>query len=109
MAELTVSELFERMPAVFQAEKSTGIDATIQFQLTGENGGEWVVTIKNKECKVEKGSVPNPKLKLIADGKLFLDVITGKTDATRAYMQGKLKLVGDMSLAMRLMNLFKLG
>ncbi len=109
MAEFTVAELMERMPSVFQAEKSAGIDATILFQLTGESGGEWVLTIKDKTCKIEKGTIANPKLKLIADGKLFLDVITGKTDPTRAFMQGKLKLVGDMSLAMRLMNLFKVS
>jgi putative sterol carrier protein len=109
MPDMTVQELINLMPGAFQAEKAVGLDTTIQFSITGEGGGDWVMTIKEKQCKVETGTLPNPRLKLIADSKIFLDVITGKMDGTRAFMQGKLKLVGDMSLAMRLMNLFKLS
>jgi len=38
-----------------------------------------------------------------------MDVFTGKQDGVRAYMQGKLRVSGDMSLAMRLTNFFKLS
>ena len=109
MSELTIQSLMERMQAAFIPENSAGYDVTIQVALQGEGGGDWVVTISNQRCTVTKGTIANPTLKMSGDVQTVLDVFTGKQDGTRAYMQGKLRLTGDMSLAMRLTNLFKLS
>ena len=37
----------------------------------------------------------------------FVKISTGAMDATMAFMQGKLKVEGDMSVAMQLQNLMK--
>jgi len=47
-------------------------------------------------------------LKMSGDAQTVMDVFSGKQDGVRAYMQGKLRVAGDMSLAMRLTGLFKL-
>ncbi len=106
---ITVEELFAKMPGAFLAEKAAGVDAVIQFKFTGEQAGDWFVTIKDGKCEVEKGVHATPKLTLAAAGTDAVKVLTGQMDGMQAFMQGKLRLTGDMSLAMKLMGLFKLS
>ena len=46
---------------------------------------------------------------LAADSQDYKDVILGITNAMQAFMMGKLKLTGDLGMAMKLPNLFKMG
>jgi putative sterol carrier protein len=108
MSEITVQELMDRMPKAFMPEKAEGVDTVIQYNLTGEEGGNWIITIKDGECTVEPGEAKNPKMTLTADAQDYKDVITGKSNAMQAFMQGKLKLAGDLNMAMKLTNFFKM-
>jgi putative sterol carrier protein len=104
---LTVKDLMERMPGAFLADKAEGVDATIQFHL-GE-GGDWICTIKDQNCTVEPGTVEDPNLAVTADEADYIDMITGKLNAMTAIATQKVKLKGDLNLAMKYMNLFDLG
>jgi putative sterol carrier protein len=106
--DLTIEKLMGLMPKAFVPEKAQGVDAVIQYQLTGDQGGDWIITIKDGTCAVEKGTAPTPKLTLMAEGKDYLDVVTGKVNAMTSFSAGKLKLKGDLGLAMKLMSYFKL-
>ncbi len=108
MSDITVKDLMERMPKAFLPEKAVGVDAVIQYHLTGEEGGDWVVTIRDGQCTVEEGTAENPRLTLTADAQDYKDVILGKLDGMKAFMTGKLRLSGDLNLAMKLTNFFKL-
>jgi putative sterol carrier protein len=109
MSEITVSELMSRMPKAFQPEKAGGVEAVIQYHLTGEEGGDWIITIEDGKCTVVEGEADNPDMTLTADAQDYKEVILGKTDAMQAFMKGKLKLAGDLNLAMKLPNFFKMG
>ncbi len=91
----------------FQPEKATGVNAKIQFHITGNQGGDWVATIQNQKLAVEPGTTPNPNLTLGADTQDIFNVINGKLNPMAAFMQGKVQIKGDMGLAMRLLDLFK--
>jgi putative sterol carrier protein len=104
---ITVAELFEKMPAAFLPEKAAGVDAIIQFKFTGEQAGDWYITIKDNQCTVNQGIGSSPKLTLSAAGTDAVKVLTGEMDGMQAFMQGKLRLTGDMSLAMKLLSMFK--
>ena len=108
MSEITVKELMERMPKAFLPEKAKGVEAVIQYHLSGEEGGDWIITIKDGKCTVEEGVAENPTLTLEADAQDYKDVILGKLDGMAAFMQGKLKLKGNLNLAMKLTSFFKL-
>ena len=108
MSDLSIQSLMDRMQSAFMPDKAAGYDVTIQVELTGEAGGNWVVTIKNQQCSVAQGTIANPTLKMSGDAQTVMDVFSGKQDGVRAYMQGKLRVSGDISLAMRLTSLFKL-
>lgn len=105
---LTIDEVMSRMPAAFQPEKAEGVEAVIQYHLAGEEAGDWVVTIGGGTCEVEQGEADEPTLTLRADSEDYLKVISGELNAMSAFAGGKLKLQGDLSLAMKLMNYFKL-
>ena len=108
MSEITVKELMSRMPGAFRPDKAEGVDTVIQYHLTGDEAGDWIIRIKDGKCEVEEGTTENPRVTLSADSQDYKDVILGKSNAMQAFMQGKLKLAGDLNLAMKLPNLFNM-
>jgi putative sterol carrier protein len=107
-SEVTVQQLMDAMPKAFMPEKAQGVNSVVQYHLTGAEGGDWVIRIQNGACTVEKGTTPNPNLTLTADSNDYKDVITGKANAMNSFMQGKLKLQGDLGLAMKLIGFFRM-
>jgi putative sterol carrier protein len=105
----SVADLMSRMPSAFLPEKAAGLEAVVQFKFTGAEAGDWYVTIKDGGCVVSQGAYPNPKLTLTADSGDIVKIFSGTMDGMQAFMQGKLRLTGDMGLAMKLMTLFKLS
>jgi putative sterol carrier protein len=107
--EKTIPELMSSIPKYFVPEKAAGVDTVVHFHLTGENGGDWAVTIKNSECRVAEVVPADPTLVFTADAQDCLDILTDKLDGMRAYMSGKLKLKGDMRVAMKIAGFFKIN
>jgi putative sterol carrier protein len=106
--ELTIAKLMDLMPKAFLPEKAAGVDAVIQYHLTGDQGGDWVIKIGDGACTVAPGTADKPTLTLTADAADYLQIISGKLNAMSAFAEGKVKLKGDLALAMKLMNYFKL-
>jgi putative sterol carrier protein len=106
--DITVAELMNRMPRAFLPEAAAGVDAVIQFSLTGEEGGDWVATIKDQQCTVEEGTTPSPTMTLRADAQDYKNIILGKLDPMAAFMQQKVKLSGNLNMALALTKYFKM-
>jgi hypothetical protein len=47
MTDYTVRELIQNHEKAFQPEKAGNLDAVIQYHLTGEEGGDWIITLKD--------------------------------------------------------------
>lgn len=109
MSEYTVKELVFNHEKAFLPEKAAGVDAVIQYRFTGDQAGNYIVTIKDGTCKVVEGEAENPTMTLTANGEYFRDVLLGKEDGMKGFMMGKLKLAGDLNLAMKLTSFFKMG
>ena len=107
MADATISEFISRMTTGFIPEKAAGIDALIQLKLSGAQAGEWFITVKDKSCTIQPGAVEGARLTVSTDSESFMKIFTGQMDAMQAYMQGKIKITGDLSLALKLLGLFK--
>jgi putative sterol carrier protein len=104
----TVKETFEAMPGRFRADKAAGTNATIQYDITGENGGTWNAVIKDGTCTVNDGPAANPNLTLQVAAQDWLDMVSGKQAGQMLFMSGKLKVKGDMGLAMKLGSMFSM-
>ncbi len=105
---LTVAELMEKMPGAFIPEKAQGVDAVVQFKFTGDEVSEWNATIKDGKVDVARGEHPSPRMTLTADSSDYIKIFTGELDGMQAFMQGKIKLAGDLNLAMKLIQMFKI-
>jgi len=103
----TVKESFEAMPGRFRADKASGTNATIQYDIGGDGGGTWHAVIKDGTCTVNSGPAPAADLTITMSSPDWLDMIGGKLNGQMAFMSGKLKLKGDMGLAMKLGSLFQ--
>jgi putative sterol carrier protein len=104
----TVKETFDAMPSRFRADKATGTNAVIQYDIGGEGGGTWHALIKDGACAVAEGPGQNPNLTLQISGQDWLDMLSGKQSGQMLFMSGKLKVKGDMGLAMRLGSMFSM-
>lgn len=105
---LTVSQLMEKMPGAFIPEKAQGVNAVIHFKFTGAEAGEWTAKIADGKVEVKQGAPSGAAtMTLTADSGDYVKLFTGELDAMQAFMQGKLKLGGDLNLAMKMMQMFK--
>ena len=105
---LTIKDLMSKMPGAFLPEKAPGLDAVIQFKFTGAEAGDWYASIKDGKVEVKEGTHEAPKMTLTADSNDYIKIFTGELDGMQAFMQGKIKLAGDLNLAMKLTQMFKI-
>ena len=104
----TVSETFDAMAARFKADKAAGTNATIQYDISGDGGGTWNAVIKDGACTVSDGAGASPNLTLQMAAPDWLDMLSGKQSGQMLFMSGKLKVKGDMGLAMKLGSMFQM-
>ncbi len=102
----TVKDTFDAMAGRFQPSKAAGVNATIQYDITGDQGGTWNAVIKDGTCQVHPGAAASPSLTITMSSQDWLDMTGGKLSGQMAFMSGKLKLKGDMGLAMKIGSIF---
>ena len=100
-----IAGLFPTMVSKFDASKSQGINSTIQFDLSGDNGGLYWLRIADDGATYGEGQAESPKMTLKANADDFDGIISGKTNPMQAFMTGKIKIQGDTNLALKLMPL----
>lgn len=108
MSEVTVKDVFEKhIPERLKTkpEVAEQINSSYQFDLTGDGGGKYVVDLTKKEDHVSEGEHESPGVTITMSASDFVDLVSGKLNGQMAFMQGKLKIKGDMSLALKLQQI----
>ena len=90
------------LPKNFKPEKAAGFDVVAQLNLTGPNGGNWILTLKNQVLTVSQGTHPEPNLTLTILDSDFIDMVNGKIGTTQAFFSGKIHMTGNLLLALKL-------
>ena len=103
----TVREIVDGMAQRVKANsgKLVGMTASYQFEITGEDGVAFYLDIKNGAVDMGEGKLPSPGCTVSMASSDFKDMIEGKANATSLFFGGKLKISGDMGLAMKLQSL----
>lgn len=101
----SVREVFEEIPRHFDADAWGSQNATIQFNITGDDGGTWKAVIDNGTISVEEGAAASPDMTMTTSGEDMLAIVNGDLNAVSAFMQGRIRIDGDMGLAMKLQTL----
>jgi putative sterol carrier protein len=104
---LTVRGVFDRIPDAFQADKAAGVDVVFQFEISGPDGGSWIVTVKDGRCEVTEGTHKSPTTMIKMADNDFVKLIAGELNAMEAFTGGKLKVGGDLMKSQLIEKLFK--
>lgn len=104
-----IGDIFEEMVKHFNATAAAGANVSYQFDISGAKGGKWALKINNGKCELIKGGVPSPSVTISLSDEDWLAIREGKLNSQMAFMQGKLKIAGDMNTAMKLQTMFPIG
>ena len=105
---LTPKQIFEEKIGprlVADPEKAKSVNAIYQFDITGDDGGTWTVDLT--QPAVTAGTSGKAQCTITVSSKDFIDIISEKLNAQMAFLQGRLKVAGDMSLALKLGTILK--
>jgi len=102
------SPVFKMLAAALEQEGAglvKKIGGIYGFKVSGGPGGKealWIVDVKNGNGKVEFDGKTTPDVVLQMEDQDLMDLMSGKLNAQKAFFQGKLKIKGNMALAMKL-------
>ena len=105
-APTSCKQVFDQMPDRLNKDAAKGLNAVYQFDLAGDGGGKWSVAINNEQCAIQEGAHPSPNITISMAAQDYLDMVAGKLNGQMAFMTGKLRIQGDMGLALKLQSLF---
>lgn len=103
---MTIAESFDTMLTLFNPAAAGSMNKTLQWNVTGDEAGKYALKIADGKCELIVGGVEKPDITLTVADKDWLAIGEGKLDAMNAFATGKLKLAGDMMLAMKVQQLF---
>jgi len=98
--------VFDEIEKGIKADPSlvSKVNGIFHFKIDGKS---WTVDLKNGSGSVKSGAPASSDCTVTCDGENFLNLMTGKSNGQNLFMQGKLKLQGNMALAMKLDKLPK--
>ncbi|HEX8121559.1 MAG TPA: SCP2 sterol-binding domain-containing protein [Solirubrobacteraceae bacterium] len=109
--ELILTEVFRQMPANLDPGAAAGVDAVVEWRVTGrEDGGHdaWQVAIRGGGATVERDAQGAADVVFEIDAVDFLRLVAGVAEGPLLFLHGRLRVEGDLVLAIRLPQLFRL-
>jgi putative sterol carrier protein len=106
MAFESAQEILEGISEI-EPEKIQGINGVMLFDTTGEGGGQWTLTLTDGGVTLEEGETATPDVTFSMAAQDFVAIANGELNAISAFMQGRVKVTGNMALAMRLQTLLE--
>jgi len=94
------------MAAMYNPQVKPGLKAVVQFEVTGKQTGNWFLTIENDKCTFNEGSHAHPTVAIKTPSEVWLAIVNKELDGQQAFLEGKYKAEGDMTLMMNMKNLF---
>lgn len=88
-----------------KAEKISTINAIYEFQIKGPNGGTWTLDLTVPGGQVSDSSSGKANCTVTMEDENFVKMVTGNLNPQMAFMTGKLKVAGNMGLALKLTNI----
>ncbi|MFA7692566.1 MAG: SCP2 sterol-binding domain-containing protein [Candidatus Hydrogenedentes bacterium] len=101
-----VKAFFDGLDERVDTEKIQGMNSIFQFNLGEE---VYTVSISDGNVAVSEGAVEGANIQLTMTPEDFLAMTGGTLNSQQAFLTGKLKLKGDMQLALKLGSVFNIG
>jgi putative sterol carrier protein len=103
----SIKEVMDGMPDAFQPDKAAGANATIQFNFTGGEPGNYTVKVADGKCEVTEGTADSPTVSINSPSEVWLKIIRRELDGATAFMSGQFTFTGDMGVLMQMQNWFQ--
>jgi multimeric flavodoxin WrbA/putative sterol carrier protein len=100
------AQLLQMMPQGFNQAESNGLEAIYQFEISGDENFTAHLKISQGTCTYHEGPADNPGVIIKTPADIWLAISKGELDGQQAFMSGKYKVEGDLSLLLRLKSLF---
>ena len=88
----TAKEIIMSIPLRIKKDKAENYSTVFQFDISGENGGQYTLTVVNGDAKIEEGLAGTPECIVTTDAKVYEDIELGRMDPTMAFMGGQIRV-----------------
>ena len=105
---MTAADILQEIPNRVESSAIAGMNVVVQFDLSGDGGGQYYLHIADGTCSVEEGKSDNPKATILMEASDFVAMSTGQLNAMSAFMAGKIKVQGDLSTVMQMQSILGL-
>ena len=106
MKAKTIKEILDALPDKLDKDVAEDLDAIYQFDLRGEQGGQYHLFVQKGTCVVKEGIHADPHVTLSMSGEDCIRVLNGQLSGMMMAMSGRMQVTGDIGLAMQLKSLF---
>lgn len=103
---IVAKEIILSLTDRFRPEKAIDFQTIIHYDISGQNGGKYTITIENGKCKVEEGHQGEAKCLVNVADKIYEDLELGKLNPQMAFMNGEIR-VSNLDEMMNFTRMFK--
>ncbi|KAJ8286479.1 hypothetical protein GJAV_G00039680 [Gymnothorax javanicus] len=104
-----IAETFKIIKGILSPDVVKSTQGVYKFELSGDHPGIWYIDLKNDSGSVGSGEPPvKADVVMSMDSADFTKMFSGKLKPTMAFMSGKLKIKGDMTLAIKMEKMMSL-
>jgi putative sterol carrier protein len=103
MTAETARQFFDDLGARIDPERARRLDASYRFDIEG--AGSWRLEADADRAVVTESTAPADCV-ISTNERTFLRIVSGEQSPMGAYMTGKVKVEGDLGLALRLRDIF---
>jgi putative sterol carrier protein len=108
MSDITPKVIFEqKLPEKLNAspEKVEGMIANYIFDITGDTGGKWTLNCDGSAAVVTEGEQGEAQCTITMTDTDFVAMMDGELNPMMAFSMGKLRVAGDIGLAIKIQGL----
>lgn len=95
---MNINQFLESLPGRVPPEALAGLDATINFDLSGDEGGQYTLSIRDNIIRHQMGLAENPTCGVKTDHATFVKIINKEENVLMAMFTGKLKIQNQMEM-----------
>ena len=102
---MNCTEVFEKMDEKFQEFQLHDLYGVFQFNISGDQGGQWHAICSGETCRVSPGHHANPDVVITARDEHVVKLAQGRMNPALALLTRKVKVKGDLALIAKVKGL----
>ncbi|MFV0519907.1 MAG: SCP2 sterol-binding domain-containing protein [Lachnospirales bacterium] len=104
----TAEQMTKSLEHYFQGHLANSVTMNLFIKISGEENFEGTLRIKDNDCSYVAGQNTTADVTVMADTKVWFDILKGKVSMQKSFMTGQIKVRGNFVLLSKFDSLFKL-